>query len=354
MDLLSASHSASRVALLHTLTLVKPAVGRATFVPVLSHFCFTGTTVVACDDRITIEVPFPLGFVAAVPADLLVKQLQSLVADEVDFELKGNALVLLCGKSRLQLPTLPPERFVFQRPKDAGGKPISITQDVLNGIRACLMSVSTDPTHPAQLGVTMAGVGENALYSTDNVTMSRHLLAHPLESAASVILPTSFCQQLLSLSTDLGDDVPLLRIYQNVVAVEFPGGAYLEAKRIEVPQALDYAGVFKRMVPAGLEEYEVPQGWDTAFQRAQNVSSPLKPVCSVSTGAGVLVVSCSTPLGDAEDSLDVDGLPGNLAFDIDPGHVLRASKFCGAVSFAKSAMVLRRGTFVHLISHCKV
>lgn len=356
----SASNSLSRSELLNALNMVKPALGKTVFVPVLGHFCFDGERVTAYDDSIAISVACEAPIEAAVPGDLFLRLLGSLTADDVTLTLKEGTLHVACGKSKLKVPTLPPAAFIFKEKGHGAGQACEVSEDTLRAIERCLIATGVDPTHPAQMGLTLVREEEvndayYTLYSTDNVTMSRYELEDDLGldeavPAGGIIMPTEFCRQLVAMSRAL-NKTPTLTVHEAAVIARFGGDALLFGKLIQAEKPLDFAGVFAKMVGGETDSYELPPAWDSTFTRACAVVNPQHPVTSMSCEDGVLLVESKSPLGEVKDELPLDA-DDVKEFLVDPAHVLRASKVCSHVAFRPRAVVMLKGMFTHMISHC--
>ena len=189
-----------KAALSEVLQLARPALSKQSFVPVLSHFCFTGSEVVAYNDLSAVIVPLTTEFQGALPGELLIKAVTSLTGQTATLvEVEGEVLVS-GGKSRFKLPKMATKDFIFTSARMLSGgvlSRITVNQTFLKGLERCLISVSNDPSHPAQMGVTFAATADTAwLYATDNHTISRASLegvAHSVPADEFIILPTFFC-----------------------------------------------------------------------------------------------------------------------------------------------------------------
>lgn len=359
----------SRANVMHSLLMAKPALGKGTFVPVLNHFCFDGENVCAYDDSIAISVPLSTPFSCAIPGDLMLKLLSTMVADDMDMEVVENAVRVTCGRSTMKLPMLPEAAFLFKSKavnRALGSVPVSSA--LIDGLTKCLLAVGNDPTHPAQMGITLRADSTGGthrdvcLYSTDNVTMSEYVLdeTHTDESFlpdGGVIMPTEFCRQLIALhaNTTASEETRLM-VNEGSVSVSFPG-AFLFGKLIVVEKPLDFPSVFERMMPnAKSKRALVPSAWDSAFTRAAAVVNPAHPITTVTCEDGVITVESSSPIGETVDTLELgEGETFSCKpFTIDPLHVIRASKVCSQLEFQPKALVMQDpdARFTHLISHC--
>lgn len=359
----------SRADVMHSLLMAKPALGKGNFVPVLGHFCFDGEHVTAYDDSIAIQVPLRTPFSCAVPGELMLKLLGTMVADDMDMEVVEHAVRVTCGRSTMKLPLLPDTAFLFsvdvlKRKRVLGALPVNGA--LVDGLTKCLLAVGNDPTHPAQMGVTVCWEKDNLfLYSTDNVTMSEFWFtsdAHPdgagaFLSEGGAILPAEFCRQLVSLQSSIQAEGVLEFTAETVIA-HFPSaeGVLLFGKLIVVEKPLDFPAVFHRMMPnEKSKHFNIPAGWDAVFMRAAAVVNPANPITTVSCEEGTITVESKSPMGETVDVMELEDVKVTCRpFNIDPQHIIRASKLCGLLMFQPKALVLQdaANSFTHLISHC--
>lgn len=353
----SESNSIKRADLLDALNTVKPALGKAVFVPVLSHFNFSGSHVTAYDDSIAISVPCELDINCAVPGDVFLRLLGSLTAESVSLGLDAGTLLVKAGKSRLKVPTLPPEAFVFKEKGHGDSEAFVASEEFMDALELCLISVGVDPTHPAQMGVTLINDGdEYTLYSTDNVTISRFQLDEDLgvmHDRGAVILPTEFCRQLAALSKAL-DILPSIALHERVVFARFGEKALLFGKLVADEKPMDFASVFKRLLGAHakVQRHELPPQWDSVFGRACVIVNPQHPVTSIEVDGDGMTIESKSSMGEVREEVALDDAPTLPRFLIDPAHVVRASKVCSHVAFLRDALMMTKGDFTHLISHC--
>lgn len=343
---------------LEALSLAKPAVGRALFVPILSHYCLTGDALYAYDDSIAIVINTPTLVRCAVPADLIVRLLTSMSGEEMSLVLEGAELRVSCGRSKVKLPTLPESAFIYT-PQASGARvhtSVEVTEDMLQGLSQCLVSVGVDQTHPAQMGITWDRAGRRAmLYSTDNVTMSRYALkdadACPDDA---VILPTAFCRELISLCNKVPEGTPpaVLSVYDHHVEAVLGDWARVFGKVVTNETPLAFEETFQRMMPGKALRVSIPDAWESMFSRAAAVVDPSAPRSRMDVEDGVLTVETKSRLGEVRDVASVRNAPDKSPFYVDPVHVLRACKHTKTFGCYPDALVLESGEYTHLISHC--
>lgn len=351
--------SVSRSSLLEAANLVKPALSNQQFVPVLSHLIFDGVSVTAFNDVSAISVRSDLDLEGCVPGDMLLKSLSSLSGAEVVLTHSSDSIVLACGRSKVKLPVLPLSDFPFSMP-EFEGIGLLLNSKILQGIASCLPGSGSDPTHPAQMGVTMIPVdGMIGLYATDNFTISRYLAKSSIKIPGDVpvILPTFFCQQLLSLSKAYPDQEVRLIAEPDHLLARIGEHVHLYTKVAVQVEPLDFERVLNRHlgdenIDDGLKE--IPAGFDAAIDRAlMVVSGEVDKSSKITVGKGKMKLETVSGTAESLDSFTWDG-SDLLEVRVDPGFVARSLKLGTHVAILDSAMIVTNGDqFLHLISYQK-
>lgn len=355
----------NREALVKAVNMVRPALAAQAYVPILQHICFRNDEMVTFNDVTAIGVRMKTGLKACVPGDMLARSLASFSGETIGVVQSGDeALTLTAGRSKLKLPVLNVKDFPFDLPETTSKTDsIKVHASIIDGIDKCLLSVGTDETHPAHMGVTLeadaadgAISGDAVLHSTDGVTISRYTTTDEIELEAPVILPTFFCQQLIALNRAFPKEQATLYLLQGGLLVEWEGGAFLYSRTLVDLEPLDFGSVISRHVQLnGLKKRcaPIPDKWDAAFKRALLVTQgELEKVTKIMPTEGGLKMRSSSPAGDAEDAMSFDG-DIEEPFYVDPALVERAGKHCAIIECRPKALIMasESGAFVHLISH---
>lgn len=348
----------SRSSLSEAVSLVRPALSNQPFVPALSHLVFDGVSVTAYNDVSAISVRTEVELECCVPGDLLIKTLSRLGGSEVVLTHAEEALVVACGRSKVKLPTLPLDVFPFSMP-EIEGKTLALNSNILQGIAACLPASGNDPTHPAQMGVTMAPADDMVgLYSTDNFTISRYLAKSSIQIPGEVpiILPTFFCQQLLSLSKAYPDQGVKLMVRPDFLLAKIGEHVSLYTKVAMQVIPLDFERVLNKHLgnEENLEGHlrDIPDGFDAAVDRAlMVVSSDIDKVSTITLVKGKLKIETTSGTAEAIDSFgyksDLD-----LEVHVDPSFISRSLKLGTHMAVLDDALIITdNGFFLHLISY---
>jgi DNA polymerase III sliding clamp (beta) subunit (PCNA family) len=359
--------STNREALVKIAALVRPALATQAYIPALTHIKFDGNFASAYNDISAIMVRASVDVSCCLPGELLIRSLNSFSAESIAFQesTKDKAVVLSSGRSKLKLPVLGNEAFPFELPDTKKAHEIVLDASIMKGIDRCLLSVGNDPTHPAQMGVTLDAddKGNAILYSTDNFTISRYATKTKIDlpGDSPVILPTFFCSQLVALSKAFPEDEVVLLLLPGALLVEFGKNARLFNKTLVDLEPLDFPRIFdKHCKLTGLKErlFKIPDTWDAAFGRAMLVlSGEVDKATKVTVSEDNIKIHSTSPMGDSDDSMSHEG--ENLdapaePFYIDPALVIRASKACGLMAFNEKALSLAdaEAQFTHLIAYC--
>lgn len=343
-------------------SLVRPALATQSYIPALTHICFDGEYATAYNDISAISVKAEIGLQLCVPGDYLIRALNSFPGEEVVVKPGvAGGIKLSCGRAKLELPTMQVKDFPFELP-ESNGTQLDINDDILKGIERCRLSVGVNTAHPAQMGVTLESEeGRAVLYSTDNFSISRYSCKTKLKLPGDtpVILPTFFCDQMLSLAKAFPDDDLSLELGDDCLIATFGKSAILFTKIVVDLEPLDFGKIIKKNlngadVRASLAP--IPDSFDLAFGRQLLVlSQEMDKSTKVKFDGETLKLRSHSQLGDADDTMRLEDKEfAELEFFVDPTLVLRAAKVCTHLALFPKVLVMgdEKGTFIHLIAHC--
>lgn len=248
-----------RTELVAKLERIAPALSSNDLVPILTHFCFTGTHVFAFNEQIGISAPCKTEFEGAVPGATLLSLLKATGSKDVIFEPKKDELAIKASSSRFKLGLLPPDRFVWEVPKLAKEGMDLDYKKFRAAIDCCMRSVSIDTSVPDMLGVTLiADEREISLFATNYSTMSyaRVPIKKPTKGWDRVILSGVFCKELLTLSAEA--KALHLEIHKDYALMSGAGGTILFGKLVESAKPLNFHGNFEDSFPAAAVKKLVP------------------------------------------------------------------------------------------------
>lgn len=352
----------NRENLVKVTNLVSPALGNA-YIAAFTHIKFDGSMATAYNDITAIAAPCEIGIKRCIPGDLLARGLASYGSADIVLEEGENGTVTMSSGrgSKIKLPTLPNADFPFKWPNEEGNE-IKITAEILRGIERCLISVGNDPTHAAQMGITLDSEdGLAVLFSTDNFTISRFQTESKIKLPGDVpvIMPRFFCEQLVRLAKAYPDHKGLLLLQNGSLEVDFgEGGPRLFSKIPVDLEPLDFVTLFKKHVKlAGLKKelINIPNDFDGALGRALLVlSNEMDKATAVTIDEDRLRLHSESALGDADDSMTFDGDLPKMDFHMDPALVQRGTKVATLIGFSSKVTILADSDaqFVHVIAHC--
>lgn len=352
----------NRDQLLKLLTLVRPALSTREYVKELMHFQFLNGWVTAFDDKSAISLKCGLDLAYCVPGELMIRALSSFNSESVKLQEgpKGSELLLSSGRSKLKLPVLEAERFPFEEPQ---GQPDEIELDdaILEGIKKCLFAVGNDPTHPAQMGITLDQNADKkaVLFATDNFTISRYQTTSKIElpGETPIILPTFFCENLVALAQAYPDDEITLQLYPSMYAARFGKKAKLFTRILADTEPLNFEKIVGKHVNVKKLKSQlqpIPVGFDAAIGRAALMTAADEDkIATIKVEVDAISITSQADRGESDDEIEWAGEALDAAFCVDPTLVTRAVKQFGSVAFYDRVMLLANdsGTFIHIISH---
>lgn len=175
--------------------------------PLLSGFYFSADTaqltVRTSSGSVVYQSSLPCSVetpgIVVVPASLFLSILKSLEAGEVEVSLEGDTVVLVQGKSRSEIATLPSEGFpslkTFEKPQEFV---LPVTEFVQNG-KKVLIAASTDETKPVLTALALETAQPNALVSTDGFRLFRMQTDLSLDQAGMFLLPARTIKDLFGI-----------------------------------------------------------------------------------------------------------------------------------------------------------
>lgn len=299
----------------------------------------------ACNDVSSIQARIETNLDCCIPGDLFLKALGSLTGEEVVLSLVQEAVVVQQGRSKVKLPILPLDSFPFDIP-ETKGKGLTLNASVLNGIEYCLAFSGNDPTHPAQMGVTLAPDFDDgiAAFSTDNYTVSKYQINSTIELPGDVpiILPVFFCQQLLNLSKVFPKEkIQLFPTSEHLIA-ELGNEAVLYTKVAVDAEPMDFQRVLDKHLGES-DDYidslcSIPDGFDAAVDRALMVASnEVDKATTLTVVKGKLKMETTSSTAESNDtfSLDCD----DIEVRVDPMLTARALKLHSKFSLQEKCLV---------------
>ena len=349
----------NRQELQEALNLCKSSLSTQEFIPVLTHFCFTGESVYAYNDFQCIEVDFPSDLNCAIPGQFLTKLLDSYTSEDITMTMDDNVVVVKSGRSTVKIPVLDSDQFIYSLPDGAGDlATLKIDSRFLSGMSKCLLSVGDNAVRPEEMGITLDAGDTDYLFSTDNNTISRYDVKFNItqgELKDKVILPTAFCEDLLRITDQLGDEEVNLVIGKDYVFADINDSEVtIFTKLIDDLKIMDYRSLLKQLVkPEDMTKFQtVPEDLVLALDRSQLILSKEEDRMTKFELSGTnCSINSHSVYGDSDDEIELAKENVDCTFWVDPKYLSRAAKVCTKILFKEEVLLFQEGNFLHLVSH---
>jgi len=351
----------SRTELLKSLECVAPALSGHEVIPIMTHFWFTGSFVMAYDDRIALRVPMKTDFKGALPGTPLLSLLKASKAREVDITAGDDAVQMKLASSRATLAMLPPDNFVFKMPKlaDDEGSPIK-RKEWVEAIASLMHSVGHDTSVPEYLGITILPSKDKLeLYSSDGNTMSKATL--PLGKSGNtfkrrVTLTAEFCTQMLRLEKDAKKTLLALRDDHAIFVAD---DVTLFGRLIETSRPKNYEDTFSAHV--GPDEmaalYDIPTKIDDMIERAIIMTAARHDThltrITVKEHSGqfnMLQFYSASGHGDVTDKSQVPNTQGVIECQLDPKLLRKGYPRMDKMLITERCIIMNKGNLFYMIS----
>ena len=206
------------------LDVAKIAIDQRDFIPILSHFCFSGSTMTAYNDLLGIRIPCKTNFVCALQANTLLQLINSTQAEIISIGFTANTAYLKTGKPRkgmrARLPYMGEDDFFFKWPNIKRLEKYKLTElqlkSFINGLQLCLSSVGDQ--HLTQMGIVISSLSRDVvLNSTNNKAISRYAFRANMNWFNKDILPESFCKAIIKACEVYGTEEVEIRTAKDVM-----------------------------------------------------------------------------------------------------------------------------------------
>ena len=333
-----------RTELVAKLDTLSPALLPNAIVPAMAQVWFRGERAMTYNDTIAISVPLETPFQGAVPGTTLIKVLKTSLAKQVELTATGPALELKAARTRLKLAlTDPDSAFIFTMPKVEKyvGLDFDLGRAFVQALDHLMLSVGDDPLQADQCGVTLIQEGENLLlYSTNRSTISCAEIPKLrfLPKETRVILPTAFCQQLVSFKESLTLGLHIGTDH----ACFYAGKVEVWGRLLESKKPLDFVAVTKASLPEDLTMVPVPHNLGRIVDRILAVSDDKGAAMTMTVENERCSFELSSSRGEIFDSVALPGHP-DISARLRPLWVRPVCDF-STMALTERCLVMRAGT----------
>lgn len=346
----------TRTGLLTRLEHVAPALAQKDMIPALTHLCFTGEHLFTYNDLLAIQIPFETDFEGGLEGGTLLGVIRASIAKDAELEAKKTNVLLKMGASRMRLPIMDADNFVFEMPDYSDLEVLEFDQDYLTGLAHCLISVGSDMNHPEHMGVTVEFRKKVILYSTDNATISEFRLPEDSDiDHIPIILPAQFCVTLGVLAKRLDVSDVSIHVAEDYVVAEV-GEAVLFSKLIVGITAVDFPKMVGDLLKAVGDDqfFKIPNAFDPSIKQALVVErQEAEPGSILEIEGGKLKISTSSVKGQIRNTIRLEDELDENRLKIDPRFIARALPQVTDMCLLERSLALRHGPYTHLIAGAK-
>jgi len=264
--------------ILPVLKVLQPGLSTAENVPALSCYCFTGETAHAYDDFIGITMPCATPFTGGLKGKLFQQFVNAAKKDEIITEEKDGSILFKSGRSKLELPLVPEDEFLFTVPSTKKVKSFEVSAKFIDGIQSCNLSLGADTNNAWRMGVTIAGCKAGVwLFSSDNLTTTRvtvkdATLAEKFKGKELQLSPR-FCTMLVKLAK--ANEIKSIKFTEEWAIATFKGGLKMFGRTGNEVTASRFKQVFSMVATKEARGalIPVPEGAEGAVANALAVLS---------------------------------------------------------------------------------
>jgi hypothetical protein len=336
--------------LVNKLRVCSMALATQPVVQIHQHFVFDGTTVSAYDDNLAILTPCKAG-PFAIHGPTLLGLLEASAGDDAGLAPDETHITIRTGRSTFKLPYLTEDAFLFEPPEEEWSYETAISENLLNGFRAALLTVSNDLSKPAMMGVCLLRDAKHtALYSCDGDGMTKVPLGKGGDELW-LMMPSRFCETILKVMEGTDAEKGVLRANAEWVNASFNNGYEVYGRLIEVTTRLGYEELVTDTLKKQKTVYlKVPEGLGAGLVRAQVITKfqTVPTTLTVEGDPSRLKLLTENSVGTVRDSFQFQGHP-EVQANVSAELTGRAIKLCPEMAVHANCVAYRHpdtGLFV--------
>jgi len=340
-----------------TLQLAKPALSRVDFIPALCNFKVTEAEVTAFNGCLGITVNRGFSKPCLIPGDLSLRMVGSITNKRATLALKQNAMHIVAGKSKIELPTMDVDEFVLDLPKGKTKSAITVSQELPEGSEKGLIAAGLDATFPELLGVSLFNVDGNiTVFASDNYFLSRYDTKVKVgkHDKLPVVLPTDFCTSLISLVNEFDptcSNTTISVIGTSVVCtVGTAATVFTQCPSIKSLPPFEEASA--SMLQGTGTYIDIPKALPDILNRScMLVSVDTSPSMRIDAEKKSLQFFTETAHGRAEETCAVSEKVGEFSVEVDPTLLNKVIATAASICFHENVVAVKTGKqHVYLIS----
>jgi hypothetical protein len=220
----------------------------------LRHVLFTGTHLVAYNERIALSVPLRTDFTGTIPGHLLIEMLKISRGSTVEMVRNGNRVQI--GGTSFEARNVDDYQFQMPTPRD---KFIAVGAQFFDAVAKCLQTVAEHSVTADHLGITLIpGDGQQLkMFSTISAAMTCCTVDLPQRLVRErFILPIASCKQMLRLAKQA--QTTRLAFPNDRYALFQADDVLLYGRLLETETPFEFERALGRLMPNGTRSEMVP------------------------------------------------------------------------------------------------
>lgn len=331
-----------RADLKEKLDLVQLGLADNSLVPAFQCFCFKKDAILAYNDQIGVQYNAPgrVDEEFVVHGKTFFGLLKNSTAENLEFKLHDNDIVIKADRSTFTLPYTPVEDFIFEEP-EMGSVVLQLDQNLIEGLKSCLTTTSTDQAQPALMGVSL--VTANTLFACDGDAVTKYTLGTKPGTAHPYFMSNSFCNAVLQIAETTECTDGAVSFSDEWVVADFDNGYTVYGRLIQNDNLIDFDALIEKTVKGKPVFAEVPFGLNEALSRARIIGTAETAPTVFKVEANRLKLQTEARAGRVQESLAM-GKHEEVLVKLSAEMVQRTIHLCDEICLMKNCLVARRGT----------
>lgn len=345
-----------------TLSIVGEALAFVSIVPAMQYLWFNGDGVFAFDDTIAIGARLKTGISAGIAGRPLLDVLANSKAKDITIEPQDDAIKLKLAKTTATFKTLNIEDAPFEMPRFEGASLAVDSDDFLHLLEVCMLSAGGETMVPSQyhFSVVLFFDGLQIIgFATNDASISRSMVKMKKQTTipGPLVLPASFCAQLLKIASKKGKFE--LRVDQKKHVMAKFDDVLLSSRILPNDELPPFQSMFNRMVTQKRQDdlVEIPARLFPAIARASINLGRWVGKEFQSTRFTVrdskLVLMTEHAAVSIRDAVMLDGEHPDTSADFEIKFLKRAIEHMDRMTITKELIILNADSDYYLLSAVK-